>query len=72
MNVIADDYDRSINEAIKITKYDIHLNLYLSRPVLDLFVFKWANSIMVICTHGTKICPFSDRNRRPQNYLGET
>lgn len=33
MNVIADDYDRSINEAIKITKYEVHLN-----PSLCLFL----------------------------------
>lgn len=42
--VIADDFDRSINEAIKITKYGI--NLFIIHPV-PIFVCSWCVCVCV-------------------------
>lgn len=82
--VIADDFDRSINEAIKITKYGIHLFIIHPVPIfvcswcvcVSVCLFKkekWPRPIILISLYcvltAYVLISSSDRNNHPQNLI---
>jgi hypothetical protein len=62
--VVADDYDRSINEAIKVTKY---VPIPLPSFVLCVYGEEDGSVILnslILCTHGICICFSIDRRKQ--------
>lgn len=70
--VIADDYDRSISEAIKITKYGIHLLILHSCSSFWLFLMCFHLSILHMANHVHLFALYSQHSIRFSLYQTET